>query len=65
MAALTADLQTTSSRLLCLLELLPEANISRLVAGRPQLLLQEPGEVGAAVQELQQLLGVDHVDRWV
>lgn len=45
-------------------ELLPAANISRLVASRPQLLLQETGEVAAAVEDLQQLLQVEHVDRW-
>jgi len=46
-------------------ELLPAANISRLVASRPQLLLQETREVAAAVEDLQQLLQVEHVDRWV
>jgi hypothetical protein len=65
LSALTADLQVTSSRLLALRELLPQANVSAVVAGRPQLLLQETAEVQQAVQALQQLLGVQQVDRWV
>lgn len=63
LAALTADLNTTSSRLLGLRELLPDANVSALVAGRPQLLLQDTAEVQSSVTALQRLLGVDHVDR--
>lgn len=65
LAALTSDLSTTSSRLLGLRELLPDANVSALVAARPQLLLQDTAEVQASVAALQQLLGVEHVDRLV
>lgn len=63
LAALTSDLQATSSKLLALRELLPEANVSAVVAGRPQLLQQEAAEVQQAVTALQKLLGVKHVDR--
>jgi hypothetical protein len=63
LAGLTADLAATSSRLLALRELLPAANVSRLVAERPQLLLQDSSEVQQAVQALQQLLRVERVDK--
>lgn len=65
LAALTSDLNTTSSRLLGLRELLPDANVSALVAARPQLLLQDTAEVQSSVTALQRLLGVEHVDRCV
>lgn len=68
LAALTSDLQTTSRRLLDLRELLPAANVSALVARRPQLLLQDTADVKAAVAALQRLLplgGEHQVDRWV
>jgi hypothetical protein len=63
LAGLTADLAVTSSRLLALRELLPAANVSRVAAERPQLLLQDSGEVQQAVQALQRLLRVEHVDK--
>lgn len=68
LAALTSDLQTTSRRLLDLRELLPAANVSALVARRPQLLLQDTADVKAAVAALRRLLplgGEHQVDRWV
>lgn len=46
LAGLTADLTTTSARLIALRDLLPAANVSRVVAERPQLLLQDTSEVG-------------------
>ncbi|WIA20357.1 hypothetical protein OEZ85_006188 [Tetradesmus obliquus] len=65
LAGLTSDLAVTSSRLLALRELLPAANVSRVVAERPQLLLQDSSEVQQAVEVLQQLLHVERVDKLV
>jgi hypothetical protein len=45
-------------RLIALRDVLPRANVSRIAAQRPQLLLQEPAEVAGAARELQRLLGV-------
>lgn len=65
LGGLVCDLHVTSSKMLALRELLPDANISWLVSQRPLLLLQDTTEVAAAVERLKQLLGVERVDKWV
>lgn len=63
LGALVRDLNVTSGKMLALRELLPQANVSRVVAERPQLLMQDSSEVAAAVEQLKKLLNLDSVDK--
>jgi hypothetical protein len=65
LAQLVADMPATTRRLLGLRELLPSANVSGLVAARPQLLLAQTQDVADAISRLQQALRVPAVDRCV
>lgn len=56
LVGLAEDLSRTTARVLALRELLPAVNASAIVAARPQVLLQPPAELAAAVAELQELL---------
>jgi hypothetical protein len=49
-------------RLIALRELLPGANVSSMVAQQPQLLMRPTDELAGAVQQLRELLKVDHID---
>lgn len=52
-------------RLIALRELLPGANVSSMVAQEPRLLMRPTDELAGAVQQLRELLKVDHIDQWV
>lgn len=57
------DLTLTTNKLMLLRELLPNTNVSRVVAERPQLLLLDSSELSESVNQLKTLLNMDRVDQ--